>query len=304
MTQVQTLASGPTVAQNFGNWGTVPQGGTSSAPAPHRAFCLIMSDEGKGKSFLASDIPGALMLNFDLTGYATKRRAQVLPVLNQDGIVTVANGSKFKWTLEYLDKFRNELVQAAQNNQPRPSTIVIDSLNSLLRTYLNHYGDKIAMSDYADVYDGVREFCLTLRDAGYGVWVLSHFQMVKVKARDAKIGDPPLLERQVSHPDKLHLRLHPFVEYCGEIIIEKRTREERKPRLVMVNGKEVQSGIETKVVTDDIRFITFDPSRYDKILKSRVQFPDGRVELSSEHPYDSLYNAYLTSISTPTPSVT
>lgn len=300
MTQIQTLESGPTAAQNFGSWGIQPKGGSDSAPAPHRAFVLIMSDEGKGKSHLASDIPGALILNFDLTGYASQRRAQVLPILNQEGNTKGSGGQKFIWTLDYLNKLKGELVDAALQNKPRPTTIVIDSLNSLLRIHLNHYGAAISMSDYADVYDNVREFCLSLRDVGYGVWVLSHFQTVKVRAKDAKIGDPPLLERQVSHPDKLHSRIHPYVEYCGEVIIEKRSREQTAPRMVMVQGKLTQAGVETKVVTEDFRVLTFDPSRYDKILKSRVRFPDGRVDLPEDHPYDALYTAYKTAISTPT----
>lgn len=284
----QTLASGAPLAASYGKYGST---GSTWAPGLDRIFAMLVGYPGSGKTRLLESNPGALVLNFDLSRTKDNVEAQVLPVLNRDGSAIGPSGEAFTWTWDALDTIRKNLISAKASNSPRPTTIVFDGLRALMRIAESKWGT--AYTAYGDIYDGITELALSLREAGYGVWLVSHVQPVKVKAKGAQLGDPPDLIDQITHSDKLHTRLFPFCELAALCFTEPFLEQVNTPKMATVSGKEVQVGTTITSVKSLKYFITAQPQMVPGVLKPRAKLPD-RFELPAEgawRAFETVYNA-------------
>lgn len=282
----QTLASGPSPATNYGNWGSTDY----SQLGPRKVSALLVGMPGTGKTRFLLGCPGALILNFDRSPTPTTPKAQVLPVPRPDGTLVDASGSKVVWSWDYAETIRTKLIDAANANRPRPDMVVIDSLVSLVKLALDKFGDEF--KDYKDVYSNVVEYVQSLHDAGYGVWVIGHVQLTWSKAKGAAPGDPPELIMDITHSRKLHARLFPWFSLVAQVEAEPTTQTIKKPR-ILPDGR--QAGTIDEIVKTNRYTLSVDTTVIPGVVKRRVKLPSA-LELPENGAWDVFETAYNAAI--------
>lgn len=288
-TLAQTTTAGPVRSTNFGTWGT--KGGTHIA-LPEYIFALIAAFPGAGKSHLVNSNPGTLSINFDGAGTASDAKCQIYGVRDLQNRLIDPSGQAFEWTWERAQALKKSLIEAAKRNDPRPTTIAIDTITSMLRIAKRHFGDN--WEAFAEIYDQVAEYPLELRDAGYGVYVLGHF----VKRLSRKPGEPAdsmgFAEIVPAHPDKLHARLFPHFEMVATIQVNETTEVVQEPVFAEVGG--VRKQVASKPVTRRKveRYILADPTEIPGVVKRRAKLPS-QVLLPEEGTWDAFRAAYIAS---------
>ena len=287
MSDLHTLASGAP-PKSFGSFGFT--GGTKGARAD-KIFAMLVGYPGPGKSYFLSSNPGALILNFDCSRTKPNVEAQVFPVPGDEGFMHGADGKKFKWTYDEFKKLQQKLVEASNNNLPRPTTIVIDTLMSFQTVVESKFGSN--WNDLGNVYDVILQDLLVFRDAGYGVWINSHFQKVKSKGKSPSGEDITVVEDDITHSPALHKRLFPLCEMVALLGVENETVT--VDLMMELNGKQIKRGTTTKRVAKYILYpdLLPDDSKMNRpIIKRRVTLPE-RIELPSDKPwaaFEAIYN--------------
>ena len=268
-TLAQTTTAGAVASSNFGNWGT--KGGTHLALPEHIA-ALVLSFPGAGKSHLFWTHPGALVLNFDGSGTAPDIKCQIYGVRDLQNRLVDPNGQAFEWSWERIEEIKKRLIEAAKKNEPRPTTIVIDTITSLIRIVKKKFGDN--WEAFGDIYDNIAELILELRDAGYGVYVLGHLIKSMVRKQGEAPDSTPFAEIAPAHPAKLHARIFPHIEMVATIVVTTTTEIVDVPISAEVNG--VTKVVATKKVTRQVpsRILLADPVEVPGVLKRRAKLPD------------------------------
>lgn len=291
-TPTQTLAHGSTVASRYGKFGST--GGTYRAPLG-RVFWMLLSYPGEGKSYLNQSNPAALILNLDGSSTKAQVEAQVTPVLSPSGALVGLDGQPLVPTWDWLEALKKELITAAINNAPRPESIVVDTLGSLLRIAAIKYGS--GFTDAKQVYEVVTNFILDLKQY-YGVCVCGHMQKVKVKPKDAEMGDLPDIVDNIAHSDKLHARIFPYCELVLVLWSQPEAVSVEVAQTAQVRGETVQLAPKrtSKMVTR--RYLS--PVPYEMpadykpllgIVKRRAQFPD-KVAIPETGAWAAVASAY------------
>ena len=314
----QSLSAGLTVAQKYGRWG---QSGPSYNP-PERLFIGLMGRKGTGKTSLFLDHPGALIINMD--GSSTPRHSdsdpppqcQVWPTKGPDGRMVGPDGKPFTLDWAALIDLKTRLLEAAANNEPRPQTLVFDSIKSWQRITQNHvlsqaqalgisrddkenWRNLQGQSAYAVTYDLMVDFSVELNQVGgYGVvWILHantvHERMGQVGGEEIKKSRTVL-----SASERFFGRIDGYMDLIVSMEIASiASTTGSKPKTVMIDGKErVIPGTGTTITRREVRVLrstkdtdSDDPTRY--LLSRRVPLPDP-LELQFPGAWESFSAAY------------
>lgn len=265
-----------------------------SKPQLAHQHMLIASLPKCGKSYLCSDNPEALVLNVDLTSVLPGTRAAIWPIRGDDGGAyesTPAGPLKkipaptFK---DYLT-VRDELVDMAARNDPnRPKTIVIDTVTKLCILVQDHLVKVSGKVDFRALgQDGwaernrlVESFGRSLYAAGYGVIEVLHVAPKNIPILNQQTGETVhTLEITPLISDGLWNALCVAPSIIGSV--------ELKVSNTIVGGKTVQKSVRV--------FKTYKNVLGSQTSGSRVPLPP-EIELSSEHPWDSLRSAFDQSV--------
>lgn len=290
----QTVSSGKTAAEQFGTFGVRDH---TEVVSPRHMFGAIVGVGGAGKTSLFLDHPGALVLNFDVHGIprpspeSPAPRCAFWPVMNAKGQCIDEDGKPFRLCWKSWQSLKKRLLRAAANDEPRPETIVFDTLPSTVPLKRDDYAieqghlkwndlpeGKPRMKAYGNIYDSYPEEIMELRYAGYGVFILAH---LLTQYFETDTG----MELQVSHniPDKIFLRLFPLLEFLACVEMQWTTEYPK------VDGKPDYS----KGVKVPKRYlVNLSEKLSQDLTRSRIALPD-KIELPATGAWDVFEAAYM-----------
>lgn len=231
----QTLASGKTIADQYGSFG-VAKFNEVTSPAYH--FGMYVGEAGVGKTSLYREHAGALIFNFDLHSTpkpspdAPPPACQVFPVVNERGIPLGPNMKPISVTWSIFEDAMDRLLAAASKGNPRPQTIVFDTMQPTVLMKKTHYaiqklgkpdavfedfpGGKPTLTAYGRVYDSYIPMIMDLKSAGFGVHLIAH-----IMTKDITNDEGQVVRTEVSHniPDKVFGRFFALLEFlaCIEV---------------------------------------------------------------------------------------
>lgn len=265
-----------------------------SRPQLAHQHMLIASLPKCGKSYLALDNPEALALNFDLTAVLPGTRAAIWPIRGDDGSTYETNpagGLKKIPAPTFADylAIKNELIDMAARNDPnRPKTIVLDTVTKMCNLVQDHLVKISGKTEFKQLgQDGwaernrvVESFGRSLYSAGYGVVEILHIAPKHVPILNQQTGETVhTLEITPLISDGLWNALCVAPSIIGSV--------ELKVSTSVVGGKTQQKTVRV--------FKTYKNVLGSQTSGSRVPLPP-EIELSSEHPWDSLRSAFDQSV--------
>jgi hypothetical protein len=296
MTPTQTLASGQTPTSKYGAFGLRE---FDEVAGPAYMFAMIVSEPGQGKTSLYRDHPGSLILNFDRHSLpkpspsASPPKCAVYPAVDREGRWIDENRKVINLQWKHVVALKDKLLEAARRNQPRPQTIVLDTLAPtipLMKEWwatTNGYqggwdaipGGKPSQSAYGKVYDAYIPFITDLLHVGYGVHILAHIMTVMVRV--SKDEDIRIPTTQHNVPDKLYERFFPLLEFLGAI--------ERKSVATGEKDKDGKVRYEKKIIK---RYLVNLSDKLSEMHRARVALPE-RIELPATDAWHVFESEYL-----------
>jgi hypothetical protein len=232
MTVTQTLeGGGKKLADNFGAFGMKSW---SEVTGPRHFFGSLVGEAGVGKTDFFRGLEGCLILNYDLHSMpkpapdAPPPLCQMFPVVNAEGQLIGPDGkavtSAVTWGM-YQDVI-DALITAAHKGNPRPTTLVHDTLAPTVymkkQAFAKEKGfedwndmpsGKPMMTAYGKVYDTYPKLMYDLKQVGYGNWIIAHILTQHVEQEGG--GAKSLVTHNI--PDKVYLRLFPQLDFLGAI---------------------------------------------------------------------------------------
>lgn len=271
---------------------------------PGKLKGILIGEYNTGKtSFLGSN-KAALVINGDLSSTpvptlnAAGLPAQFWPGLNPDGRPINVDGSiikDFGWSA--IRGLERQLIEAAEKNLPRPETIIEDSMteifNFLRSAALKHFkkdtwdkGHGEAMWEW--LYQELTSHLNNLRDAGYGVWVVTHISPEYITEEDGKKST----RWSLTTPPGFFKRFYGTFECALEL--SRAYRIDTVPIVTRVdvgggNFTEMPGTKETKV---PLFVLSGENPERAALLKRRVCFPS-RIELPVENAWNLFEQEYL-----------
>jgi len=293
MTAPQTLASGLAPAQRYAGLGGIS--GVSLVSHPKRIMAFIAGFPGCGKSVFLSSNPEGFLFNLDKSSFKDPPQAVIWPFFNAAGVLTGDGVSPLNLTYEEVLKQIATLKQLAANNQPRPSTLIFDSLSALIPMMQSWLVRKMGKESWGQIdgrmgwgiiYDTIAALLNDLHTAGYGVIFTAH--LVETKIKRSEEFTEILTEINVSDALFNHrlLALFEFVAVCEkqkQIVVEPDPRFPQKNRTVEKD----------RVVLTDVTPHT----SLNKELKCRVDLK-GPITLPRTGGWSAFCEAYLSAAGT------
>lgn len=298
MSQVQTLGAGTTPSQRWARLG-----GTSGAPIlvpPERMKAIILGFPNHGKSDFLWSNPNAFIFNLDQSSMKSAPKAQVWPYSTANGVITGDGSTPLNLTFKaILDKIEI-LKELARTNQPRPETIVIDSVGALIPLMQRWIIEKAGKSDWkqvdgragwGEIYDWLSNSLLyELHSLGYGVWLTGHLY-----EREIKISDE-ITERRVDINlsdalyDQRFIAQFEFAGVCEKVPTPLKVQDPRFPN----DPKRTIDKMGYRVQLTDVTSHT----ALNRGLKCRVDLP-GPITLPRGNGWSVFREEYLRAASTP-----
>jgi hypothetical protein len=322
---VQTLAVGNTVASKYGRLGGLQN--KRMVPPPSALLGAIVGFSNSGKSNLAQSHPDAFIFNTDLssTTHHPIAKAMIWPGLDSQGrpCEQCSEGE----TGSYLDdnlgwirpceltwdamlEKKKLLIEMARNNEPRPSTIFIDTVFGAVKVcmpwiaknavslgiwngapvadFKQLYGE----SSYDRLYDEIISLGTELRKVGYGVYFVVHLAEKLVKRKGTAEREK---ETGFTITDNFWLRMFPMFEIVMEVDVITKTRATKiPPKTVEIKGVKTVIGKETTgTETYKQRVLIVDSPDPDlaRIVKQRIVMP-GTFELPPQDAWAAFVELY------------
>jgi len=285
---VTTLASGPTLQTKYGKLGGFT--GTMVAPA-ERITAFIHGVPGCGKSAFLQSHPDAFIFNFDNSSTVTPTaKAAIWPGRDPDSGRPIGDdGQPFVLNWPAAQAKINLLKELAVNNQPRPSTVVFDSISAwvqllvawvpanavslYLRSAEKGPVDSWRALDgkaaWTAVYDLIYAAIAELQNCGYGVYVIGHVVQKAVPIDE----DLYNIRYDLALGDGLWRRIFPLFELCATVTTSLETRPVTTQRTVKNRDGSVRTYDSTTDETFKAFRLTYEMKGMEGISKSRVRFP-------------------------------
>jgi len=289
-----TLATGSTAQNKYPSLGKVA--GNSQYPLG-KTFGLLVGESGAGKSFVMQSNPDAYILNLDETpSVCPNSEAVMFPVAGPDGRPVDEAGNPIVLTWDHIEEKKKTLCQLATSNQPRPKTVVLDTIMQALRLLRPHVAKMYGRETFREVdgrlgwerlFDTLIEFAVTLRQHGYGVIFTCHLSRKHIPISDNQHVE----EYRIMLSDGLYARLFPMFDVVIPVIAEWKVEEVEVEKEVTINGKTIKRKVKH---TEKIRKHTaaFENEKLEGITKTRTLSPLTQVELPSVNAWDALENAF------------
>lgn len=289
-----SVTHGNTIASKYASLGSAVSTGRV---APGRMLGLVVGEAGCGKSFLLQSHPGAYILNLDETpAVCSTSEAVMFPTPGPDGRAVDENGKPIALDWAAIEAKQKVLIDLAVRNQPRPETVVIDTLGAAIRMLRPHIAKIYGRERFTDVdgrlgwerlFDTLIEFGVSLRRQGYGVYYIAHLSRKHVPLSENQHVE----EYKILISDGLYARMFPMFDIVIPITANWDIRELTRDQTVVIGGKTVtrQQTSQEKVRR---HFAAFDNPKLEGIAKVRTLSPLNTVELSRENAWGSFCAAF------------
>jgi hypothetical protein len=291
----QELAVGKTAQQKYGNLGFHA---TKMVSPPGKLFGLMVGMPGVGKSCFIQSNPNAFIINTDLSSTTNKEpKACIWPGMDPEGrpCKPTAGGHEpmvLTWN-EVLSK-KKELIAMAEQDLPRPETVVIDSLGPAIALVKDFVTKKMGKEEWKeldgrrawdDVYEHLVRFPAELRQMGYGFYYVCHLVNAKIPLGD----DRYVIRPELTITDNFYKRLFPLFELVAAFECDMGTRTE----MVQQKNKDGTAGPKRpRSVKYREYCLTVNDESLSGITKCRVNLPD-KLQLPEVDSWSFFEEQYL-----------
>ena len=178
---VQTLASGRPPSARYPSLGGTS--GVSLVSPPERNMTLFAGYPNCGKSIFCASNPDAFIINLDKSSFKDPPKATIWPFMTPEGVFTTDGTTPFILTYDHIVTLIDKLKGLASGNQPRPRTIIFDSLGSLIPLMQQWAAKQFGKTAWKEIdgragwgliYDTIASQMNDLHNHGYGVIYTAH----------------------------------------------------------------------------------------------------------------------------------
>lgn len=289
-----TLATGKTVASKYPSLGSPVVAGRVPIG---RMLGLVVGEAGAGKSFLLQSNPNAFIINLDETpAVCPTSEAVMFPTPGADGRAQDERGNPIVLSWKLVEEKHKQLIDLATRNQPRPETVVIDTLGAAIRLLRPHIASLYGREKFTDVdgrlgwerlFDTLIEFGASLRRHGYGVYYIAHLSRKHIPLSEQQHVE----EYKILISDGLYARMFPMFDIVIPITTTWDTVEEVREVETKVGDRTIK-----RQVTDSRKvrkhFATFSNPKLEGIAKVRTLNPIETIALPTEGAWSTLQAAY------------
>jgi len=289
-----TLANGRTVASKYPSLGSPVVAG--KVPIG-RMLGLVVGEAGAGKSFLLQSNPNAFIINLDETpAVCPTSEAVMFPTPGSDGRAQDEKGNPIVLSWKLVEEKHKQLVDLATRNQPRPETVVIDTLGAAIRLLRPHIASLYGREKFTDVdgrlgwerlFDTLIEFGASLRRHGYGVYYIAHLSRKHIPLSEQQHVE----EYKILISDGLYARMFPMFDIVIPITTTWDTIEEVREVETKVGDRIIK-----RQVTDSRKvrkhFATFSNPKLEGIAKVRTLNPIDTIQLPTDGAWSAMQAAY------------
>lgn len=288
------LATGKTIASKYPSLGSAVV--TGRVPLG-RMLGLVVGEAGAGKSFLLQSNPNAFIINLDGTpAVCPTSEAVMWPVPGADGRPTDERGNPIVLTWKLVEEKQKQLIELAKNNQPRPETVVIDTLGAALRLLRPYVASLYGREQFHEIdgrlgwerlFDTLIEYGATLRRHGYGVYYIAHLSRKHIPLSEQQHVE----EYKILISDGLYARMFPMFDLVIPITTTWDVREEVNEVEVKIGDRVIKKN---NVVSKKVRehFATFSNPKLEGIAKVRTLQPMETLKLPNNGAWAALQAAY------------
>jgi len=300
-----TLATGTTLQTKYGRLGGYT--GHMIAP-PERIKALILGLPGSGKSAFLQSHPGAYIFNFDLSSTVTPDpKATLWPGIDpKTGRPINESGSPIVLGWPAVQEKIALLKELAAADQPRPETVVFDSLSAWAQLLISwvpgaavslflRSPDKGPVDNFRAlegkaawdaIYSIIYSTIVDLANAGYGVYVVGHVVQTKVPIGEDQFTS----ELDFAGGPGLWKRIFPLFELSAVVNTTPGTRDYTKTDTI-ANRDGTTRTITRRVSEPCKNFtLTYSMPNLSAISKSRV--PIGDIRLPEQDAWAAYAKAY------------
>lgn len=302
---MNTLAAGAPLTSKYGRLG----GQTRRAIAPpHKSIAFFFGLPGEGKSALMQSVPNSFLFNLDGSStVSSSPRAEMWPLPSSStGQLEDGSGQPIVLTHDLIMEKVAILKDLAKTNQPRPDTVIFDSLSTWLRLLIEWVpanAVKLGIRSPNDgpatsfrqlhgpaawdcVYEAVVQTIADLKAHGYGVFLVGHVvrntvpigENLNTFTMDFTTGPGfwkrffPLVELSVAICARLSVR---------EVVLEQPQTVRGETRMVSRRQPISEKIVEAISTREDLA----------GMAKTRVNLPP--IPLNPSDPWESFHTAYL-----------
>jgi hypothetical protein len=303
---MQQLASGTPIQNKWAGLGG--HRGRMIAP-PGKIAAFIFGLPGEGKSAFLQSNPNAFIFNLDASSTTTPNpQATLFPGIDPStGQLIDDAGRPIVLSYDHIQAKEKILLELAAQNQPRPETVVYDSLSAWVAMLVqwipaNAHKLGIASEPKSDwkalhgpaawdaLYSMITTTITKLRAAGYGVYVVGHVVNAKIPLEENRFVVKP----ELTITDGFWKRLYHIFELSALVCAEPVTETYDHVQTATIRGVEQKSV--TKRSREVIRHsLTVNKLELAGIAKSRVKLPD-RVTLPLDNGWAAYEACYQTAI--------
>lgn len=279
-------------------WASRLSASTSPTRAdPGSVMGILLSPPGVGKTSLFATHPSCFHLNLDITSIPHHAPTmQSWPTVNEAGRPTGSDGKPIVLTWDGVLERVGTLLQMAETNQPRPQTILIDSMAAAMRLLREHcithanrlnlksgpvnaWKDLDGRAAWDFVYEEIVNVTQRLKHAGYGVWWTLHLMPETIT------NDDGTAQRRMSLniTDNFWKRLHDMMEIVMFIDRTSVTIKETRDEHPMIRGKlDTSKVVKVPVAEYDkpVYRLHFHKASLSGYIKTRAPLPPS-IELES-----------------------
>lgn len=265
---------------------------------PGKCFGLLVGMPGAGKSHFMQSNDTAFIINSDGTSTTNDEpKACIWPGVDQQGMPIDVDGKQIALTWDAILQKKEQLIELAKSQQPRPETVVLDSLIptiALVKEYVtkkagrDNWKDLDGRRAWDDVYEYLLRFAMDLRKFGYGFYFICHIVNAKIPLGDDKY----IIRPELTITDSFYKRLFPLFE----LVVAFDSAYVTESREVTMKGPQGKTGPK-KTVTEKVHkyLMKINDESLSGITKCRVRLPD-TLEIPQEDSWKWFETQYTTAI--------
>ena len=263
-------------------------------------FGMVVGEQNTGKSYLFQSNPDAFIFNLDLSSTVIPEcRATIWPGINDEGRPVDVDGKHIKLDWDKVLAKKQQLIQLAESNQPRPKCVVFDTITPMTRMLKPWVAKQMGREKfeqlhgpaaYDKLFEEILQIAFDLRQHGYGVWFIAHLSKEFVQISEESSSKQTELILNLS--GGMNRRLTPAVEMIAPICCDVVTEMVPRTKTIkMSNGKEVEKTFHDSV-TSYKRKIAFSDPRFAGLIRTRTVNRMSDIPLDGVSPWSQFEEAF------------
>ena len=263
-------------------------------------FGMVVGEQNTGKSYLFQSNPDAFIFNLDLSSTVIPECvATIWPGVSEEGRPIDINGSQIKLTWDKVLEKKKQLVQLAVADQPRPKSVVFDTITPMARMLKPWVAKQMGRerfdqlhgpAAYDKLFEEILGIAFELRQAGYGVWFIAHLSKEFVQVSEDSSAKQSELILNLSQG--MNRRRTPAVEMIAPICCDVVTEMVPRTKTIKLSNGTTKEQTVHDTVTSYKRKIAFSDPRFAGLIRTRTVNRMSDIPLDGTSPWSAFETAF------------